>query len=152
MKSWELSDAGDVIDTRDIAHRIDELESWKADLEQAQTEVDLLDEETDDPDDIADAHEALRWAEATFGDDEQEELDTLTECVDELPFPASHGLTLIYEHYFETYAQQYAEDIGAINVDMTWPATCIDWEQAAAELQMDFTPVELGGNTYYTNG
>jgi antirestriction protein len=57
--------------------------------------------------------------------------------------------TLIPENGFEDYARELAEDIGAISSDTGWPATCIDWERAARELQMDYTSVEYDGDTYY---
>ena len=59
------------------------------------------------------------------------------------------GITLINDAYFEDYAREYAEDVGAINRDTAWPANCIDWEQAADELRMDYSEVELDGVTYY---
>jgi antirestriction protein len=37
----------------------------------------------------------------------------------------------------EDFAQQLAEDIGAIPADAQWPNNCIDWEQAARDLFMD---------------
>lgn len=30
-----------------------------------------------------------------------------------------------------------------------WPFTCIDWDKAAQELQMDYTSVEFDGITYW---
>jgi hypothetical protein len=60
-----------------------------------------------------------------------------------------YGVTLIRDSYFIDYARQFAEDIGATGDDAQWPATCIDWNQAAAELQMDYTPVEFDGVTYW---
>lgn len=38
----------------------------------------------------------------------------------------------------ERFAEQLAEDIGAIKEECAWPYTCIDWEQAARELMQDF--------------
>jgi len=61
-----------------------------------------------------------------------------------------HGATLIAESYFETYAQELAEDCGMVSDGAEWPNRCIDWEQAARELQMDYTAVEFDGVTYYT--
>jgi hypothetical protein len=60
-----------------------------------------------------------------------------------------HGETLIRDSYFETYAQELAEDIGAINANASWPNNCIDWEQAARELQTDYTSAEFDGVTYW---
>ena len=54
-------------------------------------------------------------------------------------------VTLIRDSYFVTYAQGFAEDIGAIPSEWTWPTTCIDWERAARELQMDYTSVQFNG-------
>lgn len=42
-----------------------------------------------------------------------------------------------------------AEDIGAIPSEYTWPASCIDWDQASRELQMDYTAVDFDGVTYW---
>jgi antirestriction protein len=38
----------------------------------------------------------------------------------------------------EDFAQQLAEDIGAINKNAQWPNNCIDWEHAASELMYDY--------------
>lgn len=59
-----------------------------------------------------------------------------------------YGAQLIRETYFKDYAQQLAEDIGAVNADATWPNNCIDWEQAARELEVDYTQVDFDGVTY----
>jgi len=60
-----------------------------------------------------------------------------------------YPLTLIRDSYFEEYAQELAEDIGAINRNMQWPLNCIDWEQAAGELRMNYSDVEFDGVTYW---
>lgn len=39
----------------------------------------------------------------------------------------------------EDFAEDVAEQIGAIDKNATWPQTCIDWEQAAKELMYDYT-------------
>lgn len=39
----------------------------------------------------------------------------------------------------EEFAQNLAEEIGAINKDATWPNNCIDWEFAAKELMYDYS-------------
>jgi antirestriction protein len=60
-----------------------------------------------------------------------------------------YPITLIPDYEFEDYARELADDIGAINKNASWPNTCIDWEQAARELQMDYTTVEYDGTTYW---
>lgn len=56
---------------------------------------------------------------------------------------------LIPESEFEDYAQQLAEDIGAVEDFSRWPVSCIDWQQAADELRMDYTSVDYEGTTYF---
>lgn len=109
----------DIIDSRDVIARIEELES-------------NLD--TEDPD-----------------TDEAEELQALRALVDEAESTPDwkYGETLIRDSYFEEYAQELADDIGAINADATWPNNCIDWERAARELQQDYFSVEFDGVTYW---
>jgi antirestriction protein len=60
-----------------------------------------------------------------------------------------YGETLIRYDYFKEYAQQLAEDTGAIRHETSWPYTCIDWERAARELKMDYTAVYFGGIEYF---
>jgi antirestriction protein len=38
----------------------------------------------------------------------------------------------------EDFAQSLAEDVGCIDQNVNWPYTCIDWEQAAREVMMDY--------------
>ena len=59
------------------------------------------------------------------------------------------GIQFIADYYFEDYAQEFAEDVGAISKTTEWPANCIDWEQATRELQMDYTSVSFDGNDYW---
>ena len=106
----------DILDSRDVQSRINELEG-----------LDELDE------------------------DDKEELAKLTELKEQIDDSVEweDGIILIHDQYFADYARELAEDIGAINSDAKWPATCIDWEQAARELQMDFTNVEVDEHTYW---
>lgn len=60
-----------------------------------------------------------------------------------------YPVIFIADSDFEEYAQEFAEDIGAINRDATWPNNCIDWELAAQELQHDYSTVEYDGVTYW---
>jgi len=86
-----------------------------------------------------------------------EELATLTGIMAELQGNGGdeqwqgdwYPLTLISESYFRDYAQELAEDIGAVNKNSTWPHYCIDWDRAARELQMDYTSVTIDGMTYF---
>ena len=83
---------------------------------------------------------------------EREELEKLRVLETEIGREYMHGATLISESYFVKYAAQYADDIGAIDRNASWPLTHIDWEAAAEELKSDFTTVEIDGDTYYFNG
>lgn len=47
------------------------------------------------------------------------------------------------------YAQDFAEQVGAIDDDARWPATCIDWERAARELFMDYWSAEAPDGGIY---
>jgi antirestriction protein len=85
-------------------------------------------------------------------DDEQAEYEALTSLAEEASGYAPdwrYGETLIRESYFEDYARELAYDIGAIDPDAGWPTYCIDWEQAARELLVDYTGVDFDGVTYY---
>lgn len=125
-----ISNFDDVIDSRDVIARIEELESK------------LLNEDGE----IDTANEDENYRDACG------ELAALQALADEASGYAAdwrHGEALIRDSYFKDYAMDLAEDIGAINRDATWPNTCIDWDQVARELQMDYTAVDFDGVTYW---
>jgi hypothetical protein len=95
--------------------------------------------------------EEQRDAGNDYGDEEAEELEALQAFAEDGQDCADweYGEAFIRDSHFEDYAYELAEDIGAIKRDESWPANCIDWEQAARELQMDYTPIEFNGVTYW---
>lgn len=78
-----------------------------------------------------------------------ERAEAIRELADEGIEDWTFGATLIHESYFKTYAQELAEDIGAIDRDAAWPLSYIDWDAAADALKMDYTAVTFDGETYY---
>jgi hypothetical protein len=121
--------ADERLDSRDLIERLEELEALERSLDPEQDE------------------EAT--GEGSFDEDEQEELKALRELANAGIEDWPYGAQFIREDKFEDYARELAEDIGAIDDDARWPATCIDWKQAAEELASDFTTVEFMGSTYY---
>jgi hypothetical protein len=88
---------------------------------------------------------------AGLNDDDAAELQALESFAEELRDYGDfeHGEALIRDSYFEDYARELAEDIGAIDPRASWPLNCIDWEQAASELKTDYTCAEFDGITYW---
>lgn len=117
-----VSNNDDVIDTRDIlAHYAEVLEGIDDAAEEDREE---LEEERD-------------ILEALIGDCRNGVADF------------EHGATLIRDTYFETYAEQLAEDIGAISSEASWPLSHIDWEAAADALKIDYSSVDFDGVEYW---
>jgi hypothetical protein len=119
----EISNWDDVIDSRDVIERLAELD-------------DLADPDTDY--ELDDAEETERTALRALVDEGEGFEDW------------RHGATLIRDSYFEDYARELADDLGMTPNDVSWPLTCIDWEQATRELQMDYTSIDFDGTTYWT--
>ena len=125
----------DMINVSDITDRIDELrEERDADLENRTPE---------------------EWAE--YYPDDADELKTLEDLADGLQgMGGDHQWEgnwypgyLIRDSHFKDYAMELAYDIGAIDSNASWPRACIDWDQAARELRMDYSSVEFEGVTYW---
>ena len=103
--------------------------------------------------DTRDLIQALEDLEDSDDLDEQLERAQLVELANVLSDYAEdykYGATVVADSYFEEYARQLAEDCGMIDRDVSWPQTCIDWAQAARELQSDYTAIEWMGLTYWT--
>jgi hypothetical protein len=152
--SHSISNFDDVIDSRDVIARIEELEEMKQSLVDAITE--LHEERNEDSDE--EAVEALkeieifeRDLEAWDESEEGEELKILKALAEEGEGSPDweYGEVLIRDSYFKEYAQELAEDCDMIPSGIRWPCTCIDWEQAAEELQQDYFRIDFGGVDYW---
>ena len=60
------------------------------------------------------------------------------------------GYSFIRDTFFPDYAQEFAEEIGAIDDKQYWLTCHIDWEGVARDMQQDYWEVEIFGNTYWT--
>jgi hypothetical protein len=140
-----ISNCDDLIDSRDVIARINELIEERDDLQQ------VIYDDVENPESMEAAKAArealLDWKES----DEGLELDVLLRLQDEAEGGDwEYGETLIRDSYFEQYAQDLAEDIGAVNNDTDkWPFNHIDWEAAADELKQDYTCVDYDGVDYW---
>lgn len=141
MRSTELSNRQDVIDSRDVIERIEALEAEREDLKS----------EADDYTNVkrAEAQEKLaEWDES----DEGQELKALKELAKEAEDYSRdwrHGETLIRDSYFKEYAQDLADDIGAVNKESSWPNNFIDWDAASDALKQDYARVDFDGVAYW---
>jgi len=137
----------DVIDSRDVIEALRELAKLHT---PGPVELDLVWEcEVDDvAQDELFYHESLLLALAKEASDYAADWE--------------YGETLIRDSYFKDYVMELADEIGVFQrqpdrystgkgEDLTnvWPFSCIDWEQAARELQMDYTSVDFDGITYW---
>jgi hypothetical protein len=159
--SREISNSDDVIDSRDVIARIEELEESIGNSGDCYHCGKLVTRADADEPWLNDAGSAICPAFETESphqnigpEDEAEaaELRALKALADEAEGYAAdwhHGETLIRDGYFETYAQELAEECDMIPAGNRWPLTCIDWEQAARELQQDYTAVDFDGVTYW---
>lgn len=170
--SRDISNTDDVIDSRDVIARIEELEGILADAQEE------LDDEQDpekhgderdaeDPSDIATCGACgLSWNNTRSSSrtptpsgrcpfehvhEEAEELRTLKALEEEAASSPdwTYGETLIRDSYFREYAEQLADDLGAVDRDARWPVCYIDWDAAADALKQDYSSVDFDGVTYW---
>lgn len=113
-------------------------------------------------DDLIDTRDLIEYAEYwtpvtdeddNLTDEEKEILEAIERLEGEGISDWEHGATLIKDSYFKEYAQELAEDIGAIGTanpkSGVWPLYCIDWDWAVRELQHDYSCVEFLGEDYW---
>ena len=128
------------LDSRDLLDRLDELEAARDAF------VDERITETVGPGELE-----TWWAEDHPED--ADELDMLRALRDETEGYADDswrdGVFFVANWDWKNYAQELAEDIGALPKDAGWPTYCIDWDAAARDLRMDYTSCEIDGNTYW---
>lgn len=171
----EITSTEDLIDVRDVIARFEELEATIA-AEKISEDNGAEARHDDDGkviEDIATCGECGQsWNDALMTSrtpapsarcpyehihEELAELKTLASLLDNLRGNGGdeqwrgdwYPITMISDSYFVQYAQELAEDIGAVKSDLGWPYGSIDWDKAAEELQMDYATVEFDDVTYW---
>ena len=125
----DISKYDDVIDSRDVIERIEELEG----------EIEALVENDVLTMDQQDELEELR-TELTTLEDLQSECEDY--CDD-----WQHGCTLISDSYFVEYCKEMLEDCGDLPRNLP-PYIVIDWTATANNIKVDYTEVDFDGVTY----
>lgn len=118
-----ISNADDVIDSRDVIERIEELH-------------DIATDESEDRD------------ERTHADNELAVLQALQEEAEGYAEDWHHGVTLVRDSYWVKYVQELLADIGDIPKGIPHYVV-IDWEATAHNIQQDYTSVDYDGVTYW---
>jgi hypothetical protein len=129
----EISSSDDIIDSRDVIARMEWLRSFCEDENGEILTPETCPEENENMVEI----------------EEYTKLAALAEDGENYSSDWTHGATLIRDSYFQDYAKDLAEDIGAIDRNASWPLGCIDWEAAADELKSDYSAIEFDGVTYW---
>ena len=146
----------DVIDSRDIIERIEELENERQELVGAiDGAKDGLKAKIDSSRDLIDGLKAkieeAKDALIEWDDENGEELTALMNLADEGANESSdwsYGETLIHEDYFTKYVRQLVEDIGDLPHNIPGYLV-IDWEATAENLKADYSEIDFDGQTYY---
>ena len=124
--------SSDLFDTRELQERIDYLAG------------------------VANDHEASEEHENTecihCDEDTAAELSTAYLLAEELQHYAEdyqYGETVVADYYFVQFAQELAEDIGAIDPNASWPLSYIDWDAAADALKQDYSAIDFEGRRWW---
>ncbi len=138
MITTTLDNTNEVIDSRDVIARIEELENEQSDLVQQ-----LSDGEITEADMIA------------FDEDKGRELDALRELAAQAESSPDwiHGGQLIRASYFVQYITELIDDCYDLPKELTsgdWPYRhiTIDFEAAAKEAEQDYNSVDFDGVEY----
>ena len=133
--SIKIYNTDDLIDSREVVARIEDLEQERQDMV----------EDNEDP-------EGLQLQTVEEWDEENgKELKDLKDLAEQCEGYGDweYGEGLIRDDYFIQYAIDLADDVGAVDLNASWPMNCIDWEKAAEELKQDYAAVEFDGVTYW---
>lgn len=143
-----IDNTQDVMDSRDIVERIEELRAELGAVHEQQVEDGETNLDFDDWRKAVRANQSPAHADENW--DTEEELRHLEDLAEQLEGYGDwdHGETLIRESHFQDYAQELAEDCGMVTAGASWPNNCIDWEEATRQLRQDYTEADFDGVTY----
>lgn len=139
----QICNSDNVIASRDIIARMEELQAERETLADAVTEA----EEAGDVEAAYAREELKAWDDS----DEAEELKTLEALNEEGEQNSgdwTHGETLIHGSYWVEYVQELVSDIGDLPRNI--PSYIeIDWEATARNIAADYSQIDFDGSTYY---
>lgn len=139
----EIDNTQDILDSRDIFARIEELESEKETMLEDVPESEYGNRENE------------KWV-AWEDSEEQEELSLLSDFMEEFKGYGGdeqwrgdwYPVTIIRDSYFTDYTKELLEDCGYIPKDFpSWIA--LDWDATAENVKVDYTSAEFDGVTYW---
>lgn len=138
MITTTLDNTNEVIDSRDVIARIEELENEQSDLVQQLSDGEITEAEM-----------------VAFDEDKGRELDALRELAAEAESSPDwiHGEQLIRASYFVQYITELIDDCYDLPKELTsgdWPYRhiTIDFEAAAKEAEQDYNSVDFDGVEY----
>lgn len=129
-----ISNTEDILDVREIIERVEELRDQRDNFDETKPV----------------------GPDSNLSDNEAQELETLESLLNNLKSCGGdhqwegdwYPVTLIRRNYFVEYAKQYADDVGRVEDDVSWPYNHIDWEAAAKDLEQDYSTVDFDGQEY----
>lgn len=146
-----ISNQDDVIDSRDLIARIEELEAeLLTEFNDHSNAVEGQEDEEVDADNVR----FINWVEETENENTREYLALKAFAAEaSQASDYGHGETLIRESYFTTYIEEIVNDCYEMPKELKkggWPYNhiTIDWEGAADEAKSDYSEAEFDGVTY----
>lgn len=135
----------DIIDTRDLIEKRDELK--QSILDSFLENFEHYEDRTECFEDILFEEEEIQsWKEDW--EDEFEQIEEINKVEDLIGSEFDYGCILFSEDYWEEYVEDLIIDCGYISKDLpSWIE--IDWEATANNVKVDYTEVEYQGQTYY---
>lgn len=153
-----LSNTDDVIDSRDVVERIEELELERSDLVEAVNDANEkkirlagLSEAKLAHAEAVEDYDSAKGSLKIWDEDYAAELQILKSLAEEGSNASpdwGHGEALIRESYWVDYVQELCEDIGDIPKNLPHYIV-IDWEKTAENIAYDYSQVNFWGVTYY---
>ena len=138
-----ITNTQNIIDSRDIIERIEELEGCFDTCPHCG--------EGQDEGIAKKTNKCPDCEQGLLEDSEIEELADLQDVVDQAEGYGDfdHGESLIHEFYFVEYCEELCCDIEDIPADLPWYiASNIDWDGVANELKADYVEIDFDGASY----
>ena len=145
--------SNNILDSRNLNTRLEELQSefdsWKDSLTPEQIADFKEKYETPESEELSDEEFSWEWEDEVGSD--ADELKNLIDLREQFGREWNNGIAFVKDSYFEEFAEDEADQLGYFGncSKNDWPYNCIDWRQAASQLQNDYSSVEFDGETYW---